>query len=197
MRKTSTGLAVLLLAAAAGLLSHEWFGHAARSNDVTAHLSAEKTSLRVGEDTRLRVVLRNEGGRAVRLVDVGDGSEVGWRTPVVAWSIVKDDAARPHPSEPPAGARARDCGNVNSLGWGEVFRLAPGEAKEIYSADWLPHFPGPGVYRVAFLYANRPSIEWANQEFSFGFNNPLEMWRVRHSTEAAAASNEIVFTVRD
>ncbi|MBV9925399.1 MAG: hypothetical protein JOZ96_10320 [Acidobacteria bacterium] len=199
MRRTSTGLLVLVLALAGGVFSNEWFGHAGHTDGLTLKLDARKTSLRVGEETDVRLVLKNEGRRSVRLVEPGDGSESGWRTPVVAWSIIKDDPAAPHPPEPFRGVRARECGNVGGLRWGEVFSLAPGETKELWQwGAFLPRFEEPGVYRVVFLYANRPSMSWVSEQGRpLVFNNPFEMWRVRHSTEATAVSNELVFTVRD
>ena len=197
MLKSLLGIVVLLLAATSGLLSYELLGHAARSTNVAVQFSAQDTSLRAGEETQIRLVIKNEGDRAVRLVEPGDGSESGWRTPVVAWSVIKDSDAAQHPNEPSTEVKVRDCGNVNSLKWGEVFRLAPGKSKEILDTNWLPPFSEPGVYRVVFLYANRPSMRWEKGGGTFGFNNPLEMWRVRHSTEATAVSNEIVFTVSD
>lgn len=197
MRKTSTWLAALLYAVGAGLLSYEMFGHAARSKELAVEFHAERTSLRVGEETRVWLTLRNNGGHAVRLVEPGDGSESGWRTPVVAWSVIKDDPAARHPPEPFTEVRPRECGNVRGLSSGEVFRLEPGGTKELGEwAAWLPTFREPGVYRVAFLYANRPSMDW-QEGGGVGFHHPLEMWRVRRSTEAAAVSNELVFTVRD
>ncbi|MCA1593462.1 MAG: hypothetical protein LC754_12600 [Acidobacteria bacterium] len=197
MRKFLLGVAILLFTAMVGVLAYETLGHASRSTNVALQFSAQNTSLHVGEETQIRLVIKNQGDRAVRLVEIGDGSESGWRTPVVALSIIKDDNAAQHPTEPSTELKVRDCGNVNALKWGEVFRLAPGDTRELSAETWRPPFLEPGVYRVVVLYANRPSMSWFKGGIFSGRDNPLEMWRVQHSTEATAVSNEVVFTVQD
>jgi len=89
--------------------------------------------------------------------------------------------------------KVRMCGNINALKWDEVFRLAPGETKEL--AEYMPAFRKPGNYRVRVLYANRPWMKWLGIEL--GTHDPIAMWRVKHSTETTVISNEVFFTVNE
>ena len=163
------------------------------SDNLSLRLSANSSILRAGEAPVVQLSITNNGNETVTLVHPGDGSESGWRTPITEWSIISAEDTSQHPSVPDLSVRVRDCGNMNALEWDEVFRLTPGETKEI--EYWSPPLMEPGVYRVAFLYANRPSVRW--EGMSFGFHNPLAMWRVRHSTECTLVSHEIVFTVNE
>ena len=164
-----------------------------RSNELSLLLSAKNSVLRLGEDPSIQIHITNNGNETVTLVHPGDGSESGWRTPVVQWSILEAGDPAEHPAQPDSDLKVDRCGNVNALGWDEVFRIAPGESKEL--KEWLPPFRKPGSYRVKFLYANRPSIEWKG--IVMGMHNPAAMLRVRHSTEATLASNEVTFTVME
>ena len=163
------------------------------STELSLLLSAQNSVLRVGEDPNIQIHITNNGSETVTLVHPGDGSESGWRTPVVQWSILEAGDPAGHPTGPGSDHKVDRCGNINALGWGEVFRLGPGESKEL--KEWLPPFRKPGSYRVTFLYANRPSIEWKGMVL--GMHNPAAMWRVRHSTESTLASNEVTFTVSE
>src|SRR5262249_657707 len=58
----------------------------------------------------------NRPGREITLVKPGDGSDCGWRTPVITWTV--------------EGVKPRGvlrCGNVNPLRPNEVFTLKPGQ----------------------------------------------------------------------
>jgi hypothetical protein len=85
------------------------------------------------------------------------------------------------------------CGNINALRSDEVFDLAPGETKELKGWVYLEPFKEPGVYKVVFLYANRPSLEWKG--IPLGEHDKMAMWFIRLSTKATLSSNELVFTV--
>jgi hypothetical protein len=126
------------------------------------------------------------------LVSPGDGSEHGWRTPIVGWSIIKDNSTMPHPSEPTPSKEGR-CVYMNSLKSDEVFWLSPRESRGVNNWAFLRPFEEPGVYRVVFLYANHPSLQWRN-EFSWKHDS-IALWRAKHSTETTIVSNEIVLNV--
>src|SRR5919201_6135680 len=76
------------------------------------------------EPVRFTATLLNKGKETVTLVTPGDGSDCGWRTPLVGWSVVKVSADNPragkHPDKVPLHRGAR-CGNVNALKADEVF----------------------------------------------------------------------------
>ena len=166
---------------------------APHTNELSLLLSAETTALRVGQEPTIRIHVTNNSDETVTLVHPGDGSESGWRTPVVQWSILEAGDSAQHPAGPDFKLKVRGCGNVNALESDEVFRLGPGETKEL--KEWLPPFVKPGSYRVKFLYANRPSMEWKG--LALGVHHPGAMWRIRHSTECTLTSNELPFTISE
>ncbi len=96
------------------------------------------------------LTLINEGTRSVRLVVPGDGSEAGWRTPVITW------VAKQHgkPVKERVGGR---CGMMNPIEPSEVFELAPGQRRTISEWVGIPNVD-PGTYDVELRYKNEPSL---------------------------------------
>ncbi|HKV10537.1 MAG TPA: hypothetical protein VJ725_20520 [Thermoanaerobaculia bacterium] len=101
--------------------------------------------------------LKNEGAKPVVLVEPGDGSESGWRTPVLSWHArrigsgpVRDILLDPGPR----------CGLMNGPDpQREVFRLAPGASRRLSGSPLLIPPPGPpGLYEIVLLYTNDPRI---------------------------------------
>ena len=163
------------------------------SDELTLRFVTETPVLKLDEPPIIKLYITNNGKDTVTLVHPGDGSEVGWRTPVVQGSILGAGDRTEHSAGRGYEHHVLRCGNINPLRWNEVFRLAPGESKEIKA--WLPRFTVPGQYRVQLFYANRPWMEWGGMEL--GFHNPIAMWRVKHSTATSLKSNEIFFTVNE
>ena len=158
-------------------------------DELTLRLASDTPVLRVDEYPTVKLYVTNNGEDTVTLVQPGDGSTNGWRTPVVKWAILENGQWVQHPE----GFELIRCGNINSLKWDEVFRLAPGETREM--KVWLPVFRKPGAYRIKFFYTNQPWKKWSGIEL--GTHNPIAMWRVKHSTECSLISNEVVFTVNE
>jgi hypothetical protein len=101
-------------------------------------------------DHRFAIDLKNESTHAVKLVLPGDGSEVGWRTPIITWKALKNGVAVPQEE----GGR---CGMMNPLKVEEVFTLGPGETKTI--DEWIGYLPYPaGTYEMRVTYKNDPSL---------------------------------------
>lgn len=98
----------------------------------------------------LHLTLVNDGPRPVKLVVPGDGSEAGWRTPVLTWTTTRNGK----PVKEREGGR---CGMMNPIDASEVFTLAPGERKTI--SEWVgrPNVD-PGTYEVELHYKNDPNI---------------------------------------
>ena len=181
---------------------------AAHSPNLRLRISAARTALKPGQTPDIRVTITNLGKKTATLVQPGDGSDVGWRTPLFAWSILAQshsdgkpyrvlsgdpkatDKSR-HLSEPMPEKGAR-CGNINRLKPDEVFDLAPGQTKEIH-ARLLFNLAFPGMtYRLIFLYKNVPALKW--QGIPLGTHDPKAMERVRNSTPCSLVSNELVFS---
>lgn len=158
-------------------------------------IASDKILLRLTEHPNVQVKIVNLGEAPVTLVQPGDGSSCGWRTPLVGWSVVKagDPAAR-HPPSVPLNTTAR-CGNINALMPEEVFVIPPGGNAAL--REWVgpPRLPGPGKYRMVFYYRNNPSAVWRG--IPLGRHDPDDMKKVRSSTACSMVSNELEFTVRE
>lgn len=162
---------------------------ASRSENLSLELFATKTSLRIGEEADIFARITNVGTESVRLVMPGDGSEQGMRTPVISWSVLRFSSTESHPSQPVPDKLG--CGNLNELEFDELFTLAPGESKELPQLYQRP-FESPGKYRLVFLYANRPTMEWGGVTH----HNQVAMLDVQGSTECNLVSNEVLIEVR-
>ena len=164
-----------------------------RSSELTLRFVSETPVLRVEETPSIKLYITNNSDETVTLVHPGDGSYSAWRTPVVQWSIREAGDLTPHPTGPDFEPKFRICGNTSPLKWSNVFRLSPGETKEIKAG--LQPFTRPGSYRVQFFYANRPSKPFLGIEL--GTHNPIAMLRVKYSTECTLTSNEVLFSVTE
>jgi hypothetical protein len=146
---------------------------------VAVVLTTRTPSVKLGSAPEFEVVLRNDGDAAITLVEPGDGSDCGWRTPIIEWQ----------PNVPTAGR----CGNINPLQLGEVFELKPGESRRLSNWVGSPHLPGPGRHAVSVTYRNVPSLEFTG--LVLGAHDPEAQRRVRASTPAEATSNVVEIEV--
>jgi hypothetical protein len=147
---------------------------------VAAKLRPSQQSVKVGEVPELSLILINKGSEDVVLVRPGDGSECGWRTPLIEWSE----------SEWFSGPR---CGNINALRPEEVFTLKPGESKQFSEWVGIPAFERPGRYRLSVRYTNIPELAWHG--ISMGSHDRPTLQAVRQSTKVVAVSNSVEFLV--
>lgn len=105
--------------------------------------------------TKYTLTLKNEGSTPRTLVEPGDGSEYGRRTPILAWSATRD-------GKPATELERPGCGMMNAIEASEIFTLAPGASRSM--STWI-HGPSyaPGRYEVTLRYTNDPRpIESAN-----------------------------------
>jgi hypothetical protein len=158
------------------------------------HISAKATSLTLGQQPQITATITNKGKAPVTLVLPGDGSESGWRTPLVGFSSIKIDKEKPkHPATVPLYRGGR-CGNVNALKSNEVFSLAPGKSQDLSGWIGSPRFTEPGTYSVVFYYSNDPELKWRG--IPLGKHDPDAMKRVEKSHKCLLISNELNLTVR-
>lgn len=151
-------------------------------------LSATKTTWKLKEYPRISVSLVNDSLEPVTLVRSGDGSEVGWRTPIVSWKVFPFER----------GSKALEervmlrCGNMNPLEASEIFQLDAGQSQTSPGYIWLDQWKNlkPGRYRLVFFYRNNPELKWRNE----AENKPSLMEEVHNSTACSLQSNEIVLT---
>ena len=76
------------------------------------------------EQFTIRII--NTGSTTITLVEPGDGSDLGWRTPIITWQVqVVGSVYR----SPGVGV----CGNINALRPGEVFDV---NGTPIFTPSW-------------------------------------------------------------
>jgi hypothetical protein len=152
---------------------------------VSLELKADQTTVKRGEEIRWTAELVNRGQRAVTLVQPGDGSTYGWRTPYIGW---KTDG------EGPRGIGLR-CGNINQLTKEEIIVLQPGE--RVALSEWIdsPSLAESGKHTVTLHYINHPRIRWKG--LPLGEQDPAAMRQVRQSDRVIAESNAVEITLVD
>ena len=132
--------------------------------------------------------ITNLGDKPVTLVQPGDGSNCGWRTPLIGWSVRPAGDMR-HPDKPRMTSQAR-CGNINTLGPDEVFTIESGATAKFSSWVMRPNIPGRGKHTVVFYYENRPDLQWKG--IPLGRHDPAAMRKVKSSTPCKLVSNELI-----
>ncbi|MEQ8791718.1 MAG: hypothetical protein RIC55_35980 [Pirellulaceae bacterium] len=187
----------LMLATAAGATAEAPTGSSDNSTTAsrpTLSLDVEiaETSIRAGEQLAIKATITNHGREAVTLVQPGDGSACGWRTPLTGVSLAPaaSDARHPDLPKPYTGPR---CGNVNPLTREEIVFLRPGETMPL--SDWFCYLPvrDPGKHRVVFYYANQPDKTWRG--VPLGQHDAEAMKLVHASTPCQLKSRELIIDV--
>jgi len=152
-------------------------------------LSVDRPRGRRGSSPVFAARVTNEGCEPVVLVQPGDGSEAGFRTPYVGWSVLRHPSSRfDHPDAPPLAAARK--GNVDPLDAGELFVLRPGRSRAL-DLTWTdpPALRAPGIYRVVLYYENDPLAPFLGVPFDE--HDPIAVARVRESTPCLLRSNEL------
>ena len=125
----------------------------------------------------------NGGTHPVTLVEPGDGSESGWRTPVITWKVTTPDGKLV-----PRQEYSR-CGNMNAISDNEIFTLAAGERRVLN--EWLGEpAVAPGHYIVRLVYDNDPSRK--ERGLSLGETRRDVAARLRKSTPCKVESGPVI-----
>lgn len=173
--------------------------------DVRLEIRAKEKVIRKGTTPNVEVFLINKGDKLVNLVQPGDGSESGWRTPMVKWStrIIEqksvpveyyEDSKEHWVSFPLRLSGLSRCGMIDGLKREQIITLLP--KQEVMLKSWVskPSLLGGrlGKYGVKFFYENKPDIVWKGA----GYNDPDALEIVRTKTAAVQLeSNELIFEV--
>lgn len=186
------GLAGLLAACTGSPHAGRRLQPAVPAAEMKLELVVPDEPLGLDSHSRIDARLTNASSQSVTVVLPGDGSEAGWRTPMISWSVVRTGPEAPS-SENSSEKPVARCGNINPLRADEVVTLAPGESVSL--GDWLgaPEFPSPGTYRVVLTYENDPKREWSG--IPLGEHDPDAMARVRASTPVDVRSQEATVSV--
>ena len=151
---------------------------------ITIELKALTSVGTAKQPVKLALIITNRSKKTVTLVQPGDGSLVGWRTPVIQWHV---NGQR---SKLPPGR----CGNVNPLRANEVFTLKPGEHKQLSTWIGAPWLKSPGKYQVSLRYTNDPKLKWRG--LPLGKHDPDAMKKVRTSTAVTLQSNVVQVQIK-
>jgi hypothetical protein len=116
-------------------------------------------------------------------VKPGDGSESGWRTPLIDWIANGKERF----------GRLMRCGNINGLKFDEVATIAPGKSMQF--CEWIgyPSFGGNGELNIALRYRNRPTLVW--QGIPLRPHNQNAMQRIEESPHVILVSNTVTIRV--
>ena len=158
---------------------------------VELRVEAKRNSFDVSDHGMLssadfHVVIRNSGPATITLVEPGDGSDTGWRTPIVTWQV--ELVGGEHTPQ-----QAARCGNINALRPEEVFDLESGDERIL--GPWVPdvRVTQTGKYRLRLKYENDPALEWSG--IPLGEHDPNAMERIQKSTACVTVSNEVLVEV--
>lgn len=184
MKRFSLAIAIgclcLQVAGCSDAETREWPEMPDSDTGLALILSPDSQTIKNGDEPVFTAKLINRGTRELTLVAPGDGSDCGWRTPLLEWSRVPRD---------PGGR----CGNTNPLKSDDVFKLQPGEARVL--KGWLrqPYLSGRGHYRVSLRYTNEP--ERGIGGIPVGEHDPAALEAVQHSTPVTVVSNAVEIVV--
>ena len=167
----------------------------AKEIDLRITTENKNLSLSKKESPRVKVSLNNFTKDTILIVQPGDGSNVGWRTPIIRWSVIDLTEEKPHPDTlPELQRRIARCGNMNGLSRKDIVRLQPIHGIKL---KWVnnPKIPRKtGKYSVRFYYQHKPDSEWIMKDYSEHEGKKI----IREKTEEMLLiSNELVFEVTE
>lgn len=183
------------------------------------HLVNETPTIRWGESPKISISVENRGKTTVRLIQPGDGSLYGWRTPIIGWSVVHAGSPRVTRSEKLPPFESGQCGVMEpSL---IILSIASLKRSDIAAGSTIPvgQLQREGKYRIAFYYINdthtvyekprttvQPSSagkQSANNLLAeFGvtgllpYNQPNAQDLIKRTTPCVLRSNEVIVTVK-
>lgn len=147
------------------------------------------------ENLKIDIYIFNNSESSVKLVQPGDGSLVGWRTPIVKWSVI-NQTQNSHSFELSNVAR---CGNINSPSAKDVFILESGKSQKLNKNYRFPEIPKKiGTYRIQLSYLNLPKMKWEGLSFHGSKLHPEEkkmLKKIRKTAKVDLVSNELIIHV--
>jgi hypothetical protein len=175
-------------------------------------LRAATTKAKDGKRSAWEVVIVNRGRKPVTLVHPGDGSESGWRTPIIEWVIdgkverelggevvvLKKGEKDAKPELKPVCLtdrcmRLQRCGNIGALKASDVFDLLPG--KEVkFTSDLYPPTLWKGTRKVAVRYFHIPTLKWRGLPLKKHDEKAME--RIKKSAPVTLESNTVEVVVQ-
>ncbi len=171
---------VLLLAGCSKRAGDEPSGSSVAN--LVLELRAEKSEYHVGESFSFRAELVNSGSDPVTVVRPGDGSEYGWRTPIVRWTAAPRQMLR--------------CGNIDPVLPRELVVLQP---QQRIALDWLgaPVFGEAGTCTVSLELEHDPKVNRPRGTIVGGQDDEATVKRIRRLPPYRVKSNTVQVLVRE
>jgi hypothetical protein len=129
----------------------------------------------------LRLV--NRGSTPITVVEPGNGSPEGLRTPVLSWLVVngRGEQVEQRPLV--------YCGTINPFEPEDLVRLDPGASVTFEEYLGFPTLTGPPPFEVWVRYTNDPRMDWADEPLGPDVPGRDDLWA---STPCTALSNKLV-----
>ena len=156
----------------------------------------EKLELRINKDSigGINISIFNHSKDSIKIVLPGDGSIIGWRTPIVRWSVIKKGGDEKHPNKlPELDKKFGRCKMMNPPKREEIISIGSHSQVEIKGGVYWPQIPKKnGKYSVKLYLLNDPNnrlgkIRDTTSELSEIIKNKTE--------EFLLISNELIFEI--
>jgi hypothetical protein len=152
--------------------------------DVRLTIAAKDLQIPPGGWLEASATVENESSTDIVLVEPGDGSESGWRTPVIEWRAHRIEQGRATKAVLEGLGR---CGLMNGPDpEREVFVLAPGGSRRFQWPFVMPYLKRPGTYEIALTYTNDPRMPFRGMSPDDPTVKPY-----RNSTACTVTSNTL------
>lgn len=188
-------IALTTIAIASFMLSSSFLNDSVNTYDIELRIESDRDQidpkLNPNHYAKITGELINNGSKSIKLVLPGDGSDDGWRTPYIKWSVVeyKDEQTKKHEFKFEEGMR---CGNVNSLKPDDIIELLPNQSVTLDEWIGFPKIPHKsGKYRIRLSYENDPKAKWQG----LGFHDKSLLRKAKRTNKIKVMSNEITVEV--
>lgn len=157
--------------------------------DIRIEVKVQRAVVKRGEKSKTPIVtveLVNHEKDPVVVIRPGDGSDCGWRTPVITWYLDEKKCSG-----------IGGCANINPLQAKEIVELKAGGRLRL--EEWLgvppmEHFK-PGIHHLYVEYDHRPDMKWG--VFPRKTPESKTMERIRNSQPIKAVSNVVEIRVEE
>lgn len=174
--------------------------------DLVLEIRCDKKKIKVGDKTPCNIdaYIINKSKRSFNVVQPGDGSISGKRTPRVKWSVRLIESKLPltqdyydyfkHPDGFPSKFDAfSGCGTFNPVKRSDIVNLQPDKSVRLLRTGQPSNALNNkvGKYGVKFYYENLPDFEW---KFIHPSPDVLEIIKTK-TPKVQLESNELIFEV--
>lgn len=154
---------------------------------------SEKLILSIYQDSiyGINASIFNNSEDSIKIVLPGDGSKIGWRTPILRWSVIKVSEDNNHPNDLPEYQKGLGrCGNMNELKIDEIVTINPKSTLDLKGRIGVPRILGEvGSYSVKLYFLNDPNYKVVKRKYS---NPKIDKIIQTETREFLLISNELI-----